>query len=49
MNNELGYVEDNLVLACDTCNFTKSSVFNYEEFREIAQKYLKPKWVEKDR
>lgn len=43
-DNSLGYAEGNIVLCCDTCNFVKSGVFSFDEFREIAQKYLKTKW-----
>lgn len=43
-NNDKGYVMGNLVLACMSCNFIKSNVFTFDEMREIAQKYLKPKW-----
>jgi len=43
-DNSLGYVKGNLVLACDTCNFLKSNVFSFEEMRELAQLFIKPKW-----
>ena len=43
-DNDIGYRIDNLVLACAKCNITKSNLFTYEEWYEIAQKYMKPKW-----
>ena len=43
-NNE-GYTLDNMVLACHRCNFIKLNLFSFEQMREIAQKYLKPKWM----
>lgn len=45
MDNDKGYVKDNIVLACHRCNMTKGNVFTYEDFRDIAQKYIKPQWV----
>ena len=48
MNNDFGYREDNMVMSCYRCNMTKGDVFTYEEFREIEQKYLKPKWMLKE-
>jgi hypothetical protein len=47
MNNELGYRLDNIVLACHLCNFMKLHVFSSAEMREIAQKFIKPKWKAK--
>lgn len=44
MDNDLGYVKGNLVLACNRCNNTKNNFFDYKTFREIAQKYIKPVW-----
>lgn len=43
-DNDKGYTEENMVLACHRCNFIKLNLFSFEEMREIAQKYLKPKW-----
>jgi len=43
-DNDLGYIIENLVLACDRCNFIKSNIFTYEEMLEIGQKYIKSKW-----
>lgn len=44
INPELGYTKGNLALACDKCNATKNNIFSFDEMREIAQKYIKPKW-----
>lgn len=44
---ELPYSIENICFACWTCNHLKSNYFNYDEFREIAQKYIKPKWMSK--
>lgn len=41
----LGYSEENVVLSCPRCNMTKSNYFTFDEMREIAQKYIKPRWV----
>ena len=43
-DNIKGYSKENCVLSCLRCNNIKSNVFSYEEFLEIATKYLKPKW-----
>ena len=43
--NSLEYRKGNIVLACGRCNSVKGDIFNYETFREIAQKYIKPLWV----
>ena len=44
VDNKAGYVLGNLVLSCRRCNNQKSDLFTFEEWYEIAQKYLKPKW-----
>lgn len=38
------YSLNNIVLACPRCNETKGELFTAEEFKEIAQRYIKPKW-----
>ena len=43
---ELGYSKGNLALACDKCNATKNNIFSYDEMKEIAEKYITPKWKE---
>ena len=40
----LFYEPNNVKLCCLDCNSTKSNFFTYDEMREIAQKYIKPKW-----
>lgn len=42
-NNSVGYVIENIVLACFACNTGKGSLFTYSEWLEIAQKYVIPK------
>jgi hypothetical protein len=46
MDNALGYQIGNLCLACHTCNVHKKDFFSGVEFREIAQRYLVPKFSE---
>jgi len=46
-DNEKGYSLDNMVLACHRCNFIKNNILTYDEMREFAQKYIKPRWLEK--
>lgn len=43
-DNSKGYSLENIVLACPPCNATKGDLFSYLEFKEIAQKYIRPKW-----
>lgn len=38
------YTLDNIVFACLRCNWTKSDFFTESEMREIAEKYIKPRW-----
>lgn len=44
MDNDMGYVKKNMVLACGLCNLIKNNLFTYEEMRDIAQRHIKPKW-----
>lgn len=44
-DNATGYAYGNLVLACGVCNLLKNDFFTYEEFREIGQRYVKPRWM----
>lgn len=46
-NSILPYTIENMCFSCWTCNRLKSNYFSAEEWREIAQKYIKPKWVAK--
>jgi hypothetical protein len=45
MDNALGYVIENLCLACYKCNTKKGDDIPFSVMREIGQKYLKPLWV----
>lgn len=47
INNALPYTIENITLACWSCNSHKGSIFSHDEWREIAQKYIKPKWMAK--
>ena len=38
------YTSGNLVLACLRCNITKNNFFTMEEMKEIAFKYITPRW-----
>lgn len=40
-----GYSIDNIVLCCARCNLIKSNFFTPEEMKEIAEKFVKNKWV----
>jgi len=44
VENSMGYVDGNLVLACLRCNSIKSDLFTHEEMRQLAQQFIKPKW-----
>lgn len=44
VENDGGYVEGNLVLACNRCNFLKGEYFSYQEYMKLAQEFVKPKW-----
>jgi len=44
-DNDLGYVDGNLVLACDKCNITKNNMLTYEEMVFVGKNFIKPKWV----
>ena len=39
----MGYLINNLTLACFICNTHKSDIVSAEDFKEIAQKYIVPK------
>lgn len=47
INNDLPYQLGNICFACWRCNRAKSNLFSASDFREIAQKYIKPKWLRK--
>lgn len=39
------YMISNIVFSCWRCNRIKGNHFNYEEFRDIAQRHIKSKWM----
>lgn len=43
-NNNQDYQLPNMCLACKLCNRLKSDFFTEKEFKEIAIKYIKPKY-----
>jgi len=43
-DNELGYKKENLILACNRCNYLKSNIFTYEEMLFIGANFLMRKW-----
>lgn len=44
VDNNRFYELGNMVLACPVCNSFKADIFSVKETKEIAQKYLKPRW-----
>lgn len=46
-DNNMPYTIENICLACWTCNKTKAEIFGHDEFKELAQRYIKPKWQRK--
>jgi hypothetical protein len=42
MDNERGYEEGNIVLACHRCNNLKSNFFTANQWLEVATKYIRP-------
>lgn len=43
-DNDKGYVMGNMFLACNRCNLMKCEYFTYQDWVEIGEKYIKPKW-----
>lgn len=43
-DNDKGYTQDNVVLACGRCNFNKGDFFTYNEWLFIAKRFIKPRW-----
>ena len=41
------YAEGNLALSCQLCNLVKSNFFSADTMRELAQRYVKPRWQQK--
>ena len=46
-NNDSGYELWNMALACHVCNVVKNQFLTESEMRDVAQRYLKPKWQAK--
>lgn len=44
MDSTRGYSLDNIALACRICNEHKKDFFSEQQFIEIAERYLKPKF-----
>lgn len=44
IDSKKGYVLHNIVFACVVCNCVKSDVFSFSEMKEIARKYIVPKY-----
>lgn len=42
-NNAVGYVPNNMCLACFRCNNSKSNFFKESEWKEICEKFVKPR------
>jgi len=47
MDNDLGYADGNIVLACHLCNFIKLHVLTSDEMYHVGQYFIKPKWEDK--
>lgn len=45
-DNLKGYTKENICIACFRCNNMKSNFFAAEEWREIADRYIKPRIIE---
>lgn len=43
-DNNIGYVKENICLACLTCNRVKGEIFSPETMKKIANKFIKPIW-----
>ena len=43
-DNKAGYVQENMVLACERCNAIKSNILTHEEMMYVGQNFIKPKW-----
>ena len=44
MDDSQPYIKGNLALACHRCNSVKNNFFTAKEMKEIAKKYIVPKW-----
>ena len=45
-NSKIGYTLKNICFACHICNTHKGDFFSSDEFREIAKKFIKPKYLQ---
>ena len=43
-DNDAGYINGNLVLACDKCNSVKSNILTYDDMLYVGETFIKPKW-----
>jgi hypothetical protein len=43
-NPNEGYVLGNIVLCCERCNLIKNDFLTVTEMKQIAHKYITPKW-----
>jgi len=46
-NSNRDYHLDNIVLSCGVCNIVKNNILDFDEMKEIGEKYIKPKWQAK--
>ena len=44
-NNLISYKKENIVLCCVICNRLKGYFFNHNDFKNISEKYIKPKLI----
>lgn len=44
-DNKLGYLTDNMVLACFKCNQIKGNLLSYKEMLYIGRKFIKKLWM----
>ena len=44
-DNKIGYTIENICFACHICNTHKGNFFTSDEFKLIAQKFIKPKYL----
>ena len=42
-----GYTLDNIVLSCMRCNLIKSNFFSVSEMKQLAKKFITPRWQRK--
>ena len=44
MNNDVGYVVENIVLACERCNLIKGNMFSHEQMLDIGSRHVRHIW-----